>query len=128
MAQPNNNNRFCWNELASRDATAATRFYTELLGWTAHTQAFGPTTYTIFRQDGQDVGGMLQMTPEWGEMPSHWMSYVAVPDVDATARRITALGGKVCVPPTDISVGRFAVVNDPTGATFSIITLKPAAT
>ncbi len=71
---------------------------------------------------------MLQMTPEWGEMPSHWMSYVAVPDVDATARRITALGGKVCVPPTDISVGRFAVVNDPTGATFSIITLKPAAT
>jgi predicted enzyme related to lactoylglutathione lyase len=52
------------------------------------------------------------------------MSYVAVADVDACARRVTELGGKVCVPPTDISVGRFAVVNDPGGATFSIITLK----
>jgi predicted enzyme related to lactoylglutathione lyase len=37
---------------------------------------------------------------------------------------VTELGGKVCVPPTDIPVGRFAVVNDPEGATFSIITLK----
>jgi predicted enzyme related to lactoylglutathione lyase len=124
MAEPLNGNRFCWNELATSDTAAAGRFYTELFGWTAHAQPFGPHTYTIFRQDGKDIGGMLQMMPEWGQMPSHWMAYVAVPDVDACARRVTELGGKVCVPPTDISVGRFAVVKDQTGATFSIITLK----
>ena len=37
---------------------------------------------------------------------------------------ITENGGKVCVPPTDIAVGRFAVVEDSNGAFFSIIRLK----
>jgi predicted enzyme related to lactoylglutathione lyase len=122
-------NRFCWNELATPDSAGSTRFYSELFGWTPRTVPFEGMTYTIFQankeMDGQDVCGMLQMTAEWGQMPAHWMAYVAVPDVDACAKRVTELGGKVCVPPTDISVGRFAVVNDPGGATFSIITLKP---
>jgi predicted enzyme related to lactoylglutathione lyase len=81
-------------------------------------------TYTLFKQDGKDVGGMLQMTAEWAGVKPHWMAYVAVEDVDACAKKIPELGGKVCVPPTDISVGRFAVVEDPAGAVFSIITLK----
>ncbi len=122
-------NRFCWNELATPDAAAATRFYCGLFGWTPRTTDLGKMTYTHFQanqeNDGQDVGGMLQMTAEWGSTPAHWMPYVAVADVDACARRATELGGKVCVPPTDISVGRFAVITDPTGATFSIIKLKP---
>jgi predicted enzyme related to lactoylglutathione lyase len=124
IADAKNNNRFCWNELATKDGAACTKFYCDLFGWTPHVQNFGPTTYTTFRQEGQDVGGLLQMTAEWGDMPAHWMAYVGVPDVDACAKRIVELGGKVCVPPTDISVGRFAVVSDPSGATFSIITLK----
>jgi predicted enzyme related to lactoylglutathione lyase len=118
---------FCWNELATTDAAGCTKFYTELFGWTAAEMPFGPTTYTLFKRDGQDVGGMLQMTAEWAGVRPHWMAYVAVDDVDGTARRITELGGKVCVPPTDISVGRFSVVEDPTGAVFSIIKLLPRA-
>jgi predicted enzyme related to lactoylglutathione lyase len=117
-------NRFCWNELATTDAAACGRFYGELFGWTSHTQQSGPTTYTTFKEGGEDAGGMLQMTAEWAGVPPHWMPYVAVADPDACARRVTELGGKVCVPPTDISVGRFAVVEDPTGAVFSIIRLK----
>ena len=65
----------------------------------------------------------------WGENPPppHWMSYVAVNDVDAVAARIAELGGAVCVPPTDIpTVGRFSVINDPSGATLSIITFNGA--
>jgi len=73
---------------------------------------------------GQSVGGLFQMGPEFGQIPSHWMAYVAVDDVDAKARQVWELGGKVCVPPTDIpKVGRFCVVNDPTGATLALITL-----
>jgi len=47
-----------------------------------------------------------------------------VDDCDAYAKKITDNGGKVCVPPTDIAVGRFAVVEDPNGGFFSIIKLK----
>jgi predicted enzyme related to lactoylglutathione lyase len=116
---------FCWNELATKDAGAAAQFYTELLGWSANEQQMGPTKYTTFKAGDKEVGGMLQMTEEWGDMPPHWMAYIAVDDVDASAKKVEELGGKVCVPPTDIpSVGRFCVVNDPTGSAISLITLS----
>jgi predicted enzyme related to lactoylglutathione lyase len=38
--------------------------------------------------------------------------------------KITENGGKVCVRPTDISVGRFAGIEDPNGGFFSIIRLN----
>ena len=64
----------------------------------------------------------MQMTEEWGELPSHWMIYFSVADCDAAAAKATELGGSVKVPPTDIPpVGRFSVIQDPQGAVFSII-------
>lgn len=117
-------NTFCWNELTTRDAAACKKFYSAVFGWTAHDQPFESTTYTIFKKGEQQVAGMLQMTAEWGDAKSHWMPYIAVDDCDAVAKKIAANGGKVCVPPTDISVGRFAVVEDPSGGFFSIICMK----
>ena len=77
--------------------------------------------------DGKHVGGIFKMGPEFGPIPSHWMAYVAVEDVDARAARVAELGGKIRVPPTDIpNVGRFCIIDDPTGATISLITLKGA--
>jgi len=54
---------------------------------------------------------------------SPWLLF-SLDDFDANASKIIESGGKVCVPPTDISVGRFAVVEDPNGGFFSIIGLK----
>lgn len=121
--------RFRWNELATRDLESATRFYTELLGWQLkQSDATGMQYHEIVASDGEHIGGLYQMGPEYGEAPSHWMAYVAVDDVDARAARVEGLGGKVCVPPSDIpNVGRFCVINDPSGATLSLITLKGAA-
>ncbi len=113
----------CWNELATRDAAAAGAFYGELFGWRGQEMPMEGTSYTMFMNGEAQAAGMLQMTEEWGDIPSHWMMYVAVEDCDAAAARVTELGGQVCVPPTDIPVGRFAVVNDPQGGTFSIIAL-----
>lgn len=121
-------NAFCWNELATSDAGKCITFYTKMFGWTAHSAPVASTTYTLFKQNDRDVCGMLQMTAEWGDVSPHWMAYVSVEDVDRSAQQVGELGGKVCVPPTDIPpVGRFAVVQDPTGATFSIIKLWPKA-
>ena len=113
----------CWNELATRDAAAAGDFYCALFGWTAQRMEMEGTPYTMFMNGEARAAGMLQMTEEWGDIPSHWMMYVAVEDCDATAARVTELGGQVCVPATDIPAGRFAVINDPRGGTFSIIAL-----
>ena len=129
------NRSFCWNELSTTDDAAAIKFYTELLGWEVKagtaTACEGseapPMVYNEIVVAGQHVGGIYKMGPEQGGEPPNWRPYVAVDDVDAKAAQVTELGGKVCVPPTDIpKVGRFSVITDPTGATISLITLKGA--
>jgi predicted enzyme related to lactoylglutathione lyase len=121
------NGSFCWNELATTDLEAAQNFYKELLGWQIKESTGAVMIYNEIIVGGEHVGGIYKMGPEYGETPSHWMSYVAVDDVDAKARQVWELGGKVCVPPTDIpGTGRFCVVNDPTGATIALVTLTGA--
>jgi len=117
---------FCWNELTTRDADSAKKFYTELLGWQLKESHAAPGMgYSEIVAGGEHIGGIFQMGQEFGDAPSHWMAYVAVDDVDEKARKVGELGGKVCVPPTDIpNVGRFCVINDPTGATLSLIKLS----
>ena len=118
------NGAFCWNELATTDAGAAKKFYTELLGWKLKESEATGFPYSEIVVGGSHVGGIYQMTAEQGGMPSHWMAYVAVDDVDASAKRTEELGGKVTVPPMDIpNVGRFCVITDPTGARLSLIKL-----
>ncbi|MCO7223882.1 VOC family protein [Pleionea sp. CnH1-48] len=116
----------CWNELAAKDAKAASEFYCQLFGWTAETNEMEMGPYTSFiHPNGGKMGGMLQMTEEWGDMPSHWMNYFTVEDCDAQCEKVKELGGKVCVGPFDIpEVGRFAVINDTNDAVFSLISLN----
>lgn len=121
---------FCWNEVMTTDAEAATAFYTSVFPWSPAPMPMGDgSTYTMMMVAGAPAGGLMQMGPEFGELPPHWMGYVAVADCDATAEQAKALGGAVCHPPTDIpNIGRFAVLQDPQGAVFSVIKLAPQPT
>jgi len=112
-----------WNELATRDADAAQRFYGEVFGWTAQTDEM-PTgmLYTMFSNGDRPNGGMLAMDENWpAEIPAHWMVYFRVGDIDEALGELTALGGSISVEPFDTPAGRTAVVGDPQGGTFSII-------
>ena len=119
---------FCWNELSTNNVAAAKTFYSELLGWKLHESDAASMNYIEIEAAGQRIGGMYQQSPETGgPMPPHWMAYVAVDNVDAVAAHVAELGGKVFVGPMDIpKVGRFAVINDPTGAAISLIKLSGA--
>lgn len=114
-----------WNELMTRDSDQAKSFYGALTGWTYEKVPMGDVEYDLLKRDGQDAGGMMKMTaPEMAEVPPHWMLYFSVADCDEIASKVTATGGKVVVPPMDIPVGRFALLGDPQGAMFSVITLS----
>jgi predicted enzyme related to lactoylglutathione lyase len=117
---------FCWSELLTRDTAAATRFYTALFGWTTKVSDMGGMAYTHWQNDGADIGGMMAIQANWGPMPTHWGNYVQVSNCDETAARASWLGGRVFMPPTDIpNTGRFAMIQDPQGAMFSVIALLP---
>jgi predicted enzyme related to lactoylglutathione lyase len=117
---------FCWNELMTRDPEAAGKFYSELIGWNPTKSEMPGMDYTMMKNNGSDAGGMMKMPAEVpAEVPSHWMAYITVDDVDAAMAKVAGLGGTVLVPAQDIPhVGRFCMVQDPTGASVGLITLN----
>lgn len=118
----------CWSELATRDPDAARSFYGAVFDWAPNEVEMEGASYTEWRLGERAVGGMIAMDERWpAELPSHWMSYFAVDDCDASAKLAGDLGGSVSVPPTDIPAGRFSVLSDPHGAFFSIIRMSAAA-
>jgi predicted enzyme related to lactoylglutathione lyase len=113
----------CWSELATTDVKKAGAFYSSLFGWSLKESSDG-MPYTEFGNNGQMIGGMMPMDgPQFQGVPPHWTVYFAVDDCDATAEKAKGSGATSCVPPMDIqNVGRFAVIQDPQGAVFSIFT------
>ncbi len=115
---------FSWNELMTTDVEAAQQFYGALFGWQAEDYP-GGEGYVMVKVGGEAVGGMMAAPPECAGMPPAWGVYVTVDDVDATARQVATLGGKLLRPPEDIpDIGRFCVLQDPQGATLYAITYR----
>lgn len=114
-----------WNELNTRQPDQAKAFYASVFGWGEETHPMGPgRTYTEWQLDGRSIGGMMPIGPPMPEgMPNFWTVYFAVDDTDASLAKVTELGGSVVMAPMDIPAGRFAVVKDPTGTTFTIMKL-----
>lgn len=120
-------NSVCWHELATRDLPAATGFFEQLFGWTTTETPVAPAGYRSIRSGDTDMGGILQMTDEWGDMPPHWSVYFAVEDADQSAEAIREAGGVIHHGPFDIPIGRLAVCADDQGAHFHVIALQTPA-
>ena len=115
---------FCWIELATTDQSAAKKFYSELFSWTISEFEIAPNDfYTTFKIDGRDVAAAYTLRSEQRarSIPAHWNLYIAVENADSAASRATELGAKVIAEPLDVyNLGRMAVLQDPTGAVFSL--------
>ena len=55
------------------------------------------------------------------EVPSYWMPYFNVGDVDAAFQKALGLGATEVVSPMPMPGGRFAIISDPQGATFGLL-------
>jgi predicted enzyme related to lactoylglutathione lyase len=119
----NEPNTFCWNELQTKDLKKAADFYAQLFGWTTQTtnNAQGGD-YTEFLLGDKSGAGLIEIQSDWGDVPPNWGVYFAVENCDATLEKATSLGGRVDMPIMDLQdVGRFAVLQDPQGAYFTVI-------
>jgi hypothetical protein len=111
----------CWVDLAAKDIDASASFYEGLLGWravempnSAEMGGYRRATY-----EGDDVAGLMpQMQPG---QPQMWNTYISVEDAEATAAKVSELGGAVLAPPMDVmDLGKMAVFTDPTGAVLGV--------
>jgi uncharacterized protein len=110
-----------WGELLSRDPHAAISFYDAVFGWQA---TLDPASgYTTLRLDEIDIGGLLPMPPQVPtETPSHWTVYFHVSDIASAVHTALTAGGTQLVEPTKVGAMTFAVLADPAGATFGVLT------
>ena len=119
------NGGWLWNELHTTDPAGAAGFYEKVVGYSARSQDMGPAgTYRILSRDGVDRAGVTGHLPPG--TPPHWLPYVAVDDPDAAIARARKLGAKIPMACEDIpAVGRFGVLEDPTGAVLALMKAEP---
>ena len=123
----NEPNSYSWSELVTTDTETSKEFYGAVFGWGHQTHGEGsPMAYTEWKVGDRSVAGMMAKPPMMpAEVPPHWGVYFAVDGTDAAMDKVKQLGGQVLMGPMDVEPGRFAVVSDPQGAVFNIITLSP---
>jgi len=126
----NEPNSYTWSELMTRGLDAAKEFYREVLGWDYDGMDMGPMgTYWIVQGGDNGVAGLMAMPEQMPEqVPNHWGVYFAVADTDATVAKAQELGAQVVNPPMDVpGVGRMALLHDPLGGSFNVMTGQSAA-
>ena len=119
---------FHWNELNTRDVKNAKRFYENAIGWTFDGDADAGRDLLGRqgrRQDGRRHLRHLEQTGH-GEVPEHWLSYIAVDDVDKRVVKAKKAGATIMREPFDVpGVGRIAILKQPGGAVIGWMTPAP---
>jgi predicted enzyme related to lactoylglutathione lyase len=142
-------NTWNWSDLNTGDPEGAKAFYGTVFGWEARTMGASEEGggFTVWCLPG--YGDYLaEIEPEIRErqatagapegfadaiagfavsedVPPHWGVTFTVEDPDASAKRVTELGGQVLMEPFDAGPVRIAVLADPQGATFSVLRYSP---
>ncbi len=110
----------CWNELYVPDLQKAKDFYGGIFGWTFETDEVG---YTNIKNNGRLNGGIFTLTKEMAQMPPNWVVYFTVTNIAESVNKIKELDGVVHMV-KDVSVGKIAMVADPTEASFMLIEMS----
>lgn len=117
----------CWAELTSADPARAAAFFAEVFGHGLTTLA-GGLDYTVLTVAGREVAGVYGGADRPNTGHGAWLVYFAVSDTDAAADAAIEHGGTVVQPPQDSPFGRMAILADPFGAHFAVITQGPVST
>jgi len=111
-----------WLDLATEDPAASRAFYGAVFGWTVAPARSGAAGASVLRDSAGAVGGLiLQARPAGAKVGARWLSYLAVPDAQAAARRVQQDGGRVLVAPETDAGRTRAVLRDPEGAVFGVL-------
>ncbi|WP_257448323.1 VOC family protein [Archangium lipolyticum] len=106
-------------DLRTTDLEKAEAFYAAVVGW--RVQRSGDAR--AFFAGEQRVGALVAL-PERARAqgaPAHWLGHISVEDVEASARRVVALGGQQLGPVQRTAEGEsIATLKDAQGAVFAV--------
>jgi predicted enzyme related to lactoylglutathione lyase len=120
--------KIIWHDLLTNDLAASQAFYGELFGWEFDNIGIAAglkseSAYSLIRHKGRLIGGMIDTLAVNGRVDiSQWVISMSVSDIDAAVAAVTAAGGDVITPPTDLQRrGKIAVVRDEEGALLALL-------
>ncbi len=117
-----------WTDLTVDNAEEIRNFYSEVVGWKADPVDMGG--YNDFNMtppaSGEAVAGVCHAKGGNTGLPTQWIMYVTVEDIERSSSRCKALGGKILDGPTGSrGKDRTCVIQDPAGAVMALF--QPAA-
>jgi uncharacterized protein len=109
-----------WVDLVTPDLAGAEHFYSSMFGWTFQQIR---TDYAVALLAGRPLGGILQRAVPTGQKRQPgWLTFIAVPDLEAADKVALAHGAKSLAPPKIYPRrGSQAVFADPEGAVFAML-------
>lgn len=112
-----------WRDLTVPDAASVRDFYSEVVGWDVKPHDMGDYEdyEMVAKGTGETVAGVCHARGTNANVPPHWMVYVTVADVEASATRCVELGGEVVDGPRPMGGQPFCIVKDPAGAVIGLI-------
>ena len=109
---------FIWADLSTFHLAKTKKFYTQVFDWNYTCPG---DDYFIADKNGTHISGLYEMPPKFQEMgmPSFWMSYIQVDNVEKTVAQAKGLGAIIELV-EDNAVGKIALIRDPLGAGFTV--------
>ncbi len=106
-----------WQDLTVSNAIEVRDFYREIIGWDCISEDMGgyDDFHMVIPPSGNSVAGICHARGENADLPPVWLIYIAVENVEKSARLCKDLGGEVVVEPRMMGTGRFCVIRDPAG-------------
>jgi hypothetical protein len=89
-----------------------------VVGWETDDVDMGGYSDYVMKMpaSGDGVAGVCHAQGSNADLPSGWLIYIIVADVEHSAALCSANGGKIVLPPRDLAGGRFCVIEDPGGS------------
>ena len=110
------NGSFYWNELMTRDAEAAKKFYGATLGWIFEPMEQDGGGLRLAKVGEELVAGIYSIDANDQDTSEGWFAYVAVTDLSGALARASMEGGQVVREPFEVpGVGRIAIITDNAG-------------
>ncbi|MDH3284364.1 MAG: VOC family protein [Acidobacteriota bacterium] len=108
-----------WFDLTVGDAERLRDFYGRVVGWRPTEVDMGG--YSDFNMNapetGRTVAGICHARNTNSDLPSQWLIYITVSDLDDSMEGCRELGGRVLAGPKSLgNMGRYCVIEDPEGA------------
>lgn len=112
-----------WIDLTVDNAEKVKDFYAAVVGWeVSEFPVADYHDYCVSPSGGDAVAGICHKQGVNAEIPSQWLMYVTVANLEQSIEQCKANGGDVLTEPRDMGgYGVMSVIRDPAGAVCAII-------